>query len=89
LVEGNAAEIAFVVGEDRRRLGLATALFRALVTLMRRRGVARLVAQVQVDNGAMLGLFRQSGAALSSVAGTEFVEVNLPLAKEGAGATGR
>jgi GNAT superfamily N-acetyltransferase len=73
----NAAELAFVVSENRRRLGVAAALLRALAALMRQRGVNHLFAQVQQDNEAMLALFRRAGAALRSIPGTGDVQVSL------------
>jgi ribosomal protein S18 acetylase RimI-like enzyme len=75
----DTAEMAFVVHEERRRLGMAGALLRALASLMRHRGVTHLVAQVQQDNEAMLGLFHKAGAAVSAIGGTDGLKVSLSL----------
>ena len=73
------AEIAFVVHEERRRLGMAAALYDALSEIMRARGVTRFVAQVEQDNAAMLGLFLRHGGKPRSIPGTNALEVRIPL----------
>jgi RimJ/RimL family protein N-acetyltransferase len=77
---GHAAEVAFVVREDRRSLGIATTLLRALESVAHDRGLRRLTAQVQYDNPAMLAVFRRAGATLSDIPGTGSlaVEIRLP-----------
>jgi ribosomal protein S18 acetylase RimI-like enzyme len=79
LASGDAAEMAFVVREDKRRLGLATTLFHTLLSLMRSRGVCHFVAQVQLDNEAMLRLFRKAGAVFTSIPGTDSLDVRLEI----------
>jgi RimJ/RimL family protein N-acetyltransferase len=61
---GHAAEVAFVVREDRRRLHIATTLLEILRVIARERGLEKLHAQVQMDNEAMLAVFRAAGAEL-------------------------
>lgn len=79
LASGTEAEMAFVVSENRRRLGIATALFQVLAFLMLRRGVTRLYAQVERTNGAMLGLFRKADAEIHGIAGTADLSVRVAL----------
>ncbi|HEY0865144.1 MAG TPA: GNAT family N-acetyltransferase [Lacunisphaera sp.] len=61
---GDAAELAFVVREDRRGLGMGTALLRRLIQTARDRGLARLWAQTNNHNADMLGIFRRAGFTL-------------------------
>lgn len=61
---GEAAELAFVVREDRRGLGMGTALLRRLIQTARDRGLARLWAQTNSHNADMLGIFRRAGFTL-------------------------
>ena len=77
-----SAEVAFVVREDRRGLGLATVLFQALAAIARERGLAELLAQVQHDNPAMLAVFRRAGAEMHCDLGTGCIEVRLALEKK-------
>src|SRR5690606_9819207 len=62
LPDGRSAEVAFVVRETKRRLGMASTLLRALADIARERGLERLVAQVQKGNTGMLALFRAEAA---------------------------
>jgi len=55
--DGESAEMAFVVHEERRRLGMATVLLQALIAIARQHKLKRLVAQTQADNYAMLRIF--------------------------------
>lgn len=74
-----AAECAFLVRDDRRRLGLASRLLLHLRVIARRRGVRRLFAQVRRENRAMLEVFRRAGARLHFSAYGDLVEVDVPL----------
>jgi GNAT superfamily N-acetyltransferase len=58
---GDAAELAFVVREDLRGLGMGTTLLRQLIATARTRGLARLWAQTNNHNADMLGIFRRAG----------------------------
>lgn len=62
---GDSAEVAFVVREDRRGIGIATALLRELLLIARERGLTKLTAQVEPHNHAMLGIFRRAGATFA------------------------
>ncbi len=79
--DGQSAEVAFVVHEERRRLGLATLLLNTLAQIARVRGLRRLVASVQHDNPAMLTVFRRAGASFHSAEGTSGLDVTLALQK--------
>jgi acyl-CoA hydrolase/RimJ/RimL family protein N-acetyltransferase len=59
---GKSAEIAFVVGEQKRRSGMARCLLERMLEIARKRKVLTLWAQVDRDNAPMLKLFRQYGA---------------------------
>jgi RimJ/RimL family protein N-acetyltransferase len=77
--DGESAEMAFVVHEQRRRLGMATVLLQALIAIARQHKLKRLVAQTQSDNYAMLRIFLKNGAHLDALAGTDGLEVTLEL----------
>ena len=77
--DGESAEMAFVVHEERRRLGMATVLLQALIAIARQHKLKRLVAQTQADNYAMLRIFLKHGAHLQELAGTDGLEVTLEL----------
>lgn len=59
--DGRAAEVAFVVHESWRRLGIASLLVRELLATARERGLKRLWAQVVAENQPALTLLRQLG----------------------------
>jgi len=77
--DGASAECAFLVHDERRRLGLATRLLRHLCLLGRRRRLPRLFAQVRRENRPMLDVFRRAGARLHFDPGGEVVEIDIPL----------
>ncbi|HYC69761.1 MAG TPA: GNAT family N-acetyltransferase [Opitutaceae bacterium] len=74
-----AAECAFLVRDDRRRLRLASRLLLYLRVLARRRGVTRLFAQVRRDNRAMIEVFRGARARLHFSPYGDVVGVDIPL----------
>lgn len=76
-----SAECAFLVHDERRRLGLATILLRYLRLLGRRRGLPRLFAQVRRENRPMLDVFLRNGARLHFDVGGDVVSVDLLLAR--------
>ncbi|HEX2855327.1 MAG TPA: GNAT family N-acetyltransferase [Opitutaceae bacterium] len=75
----SSAELAFVVREDRRNLGIASTLIGALIAIAREREVPRLTAQIQSDNGPMLAIFRQAGATFASIPGSGATEAVISL----------
>jgi RimJ/RimL family protein N-acetyltransferase len=60
----SAAEIAFVVGDDYRRQGLASALLDLLAIVARHNGIRRFHARVMTDNVAMRSLLSKAGARM-------------------------
>ena len=77
---GKSAEAAFVVRENKRGLGICTALLRALLQVARTRGMSFLGAQVQADNAPMLGIFRRHGGRVKPIPGADAMEVFVPTA---------
>jgi GNAT superfamily N-acetyltransferase len=63
------AEVAFVVRESKRNLGMASSLLAELAATARQRGLSGLWAQVAYDNAAMLRVLRRAG--FREVPGTE------------------
>ena len=78
--DGKAAEMAFVVSEKKRRLGMARILLERMIEIGRERGLARLWAQVDRDNAAMLGLFRQYQAKEAPGDDMHTVDIAIDLA---------
>ncbi len=77
--DGRGAEIAFVVRETKRRLGMCRELLGAMVEAARTRGVKRLWALVLVTNTEMLGLLERVGARQALKPDGSQVEVSLDL----------
>lgn len=64
--KNNAAEMAFVVRETKRRLGMASLLLDTLTAIARQRGIAKLWAMVLPGNSAMLTVLKKKGFHLTS-----------------------
>lgn len=79
MADGETAEPAFVVREDRRSLGLATLLLDALIALARAQGLRCFHAQTHADNYPMLGIFIKRGGHVQAIRGTDGVDVSIPL----------
>lgn len=77
---GTSAEVAFVVGERKRRLGMARVLLRRLIDVARARGLLHFWARVDRDNEAMLALFRSLGGQELPGESLEELRVEIPLA---------
>jgi len=60
------AEVAFVVDDDYHGLGIATYLFKKLVTLARQRGIQALTADVLATNRAMMMVFERGGIPIEA-----------------------
>lgn len=71
------AEIAFLVADDERGLGLGSLLVEHLSAHSRDSGVRHLVAEVLRENHAMLGVFRDAGFAASRTNEGGLVRVDL------------
>ena len=78
--DGRSAEVAFVVRESKRNLGICTVLLSRLLHVARLRGMGHLHAQVQADNAPMLSIFRRHGGRLKPILGADAVEVSVPTA---------
>jgi len=78
--DGRTAEMAFVVRETKRGLGICTALIRSLLRIARQRGLRYLTAQVQADNAPMIGIFRRHGGRIRPIPGADALEVFVPTA---------
>jgi len=77
---GRSAEMAFVVRESKRGLGICTVLLRTLLRVARHRGMSYLYAQVQADNAPMLTIFRRHGGRMKPIPGADAMEVFVPTA---------
>lgn len=77
--DARSAEVAFVVHERRRGLGLGTVLLHALIAIARERHLGCLVAEVQHGNAPMLAMLRAVGAQLEWPAGASTLTGTLRL----------
>lgn len=76
------AEMAFVVSENKRRLGMARTLLERMIEVATQRGLAHLWAQVDRDNQPMLALFRHYKATESPGDDLHTVRIDIPLSPE-------
>lgn len=83
--DGKGAEMAFVVAENKRRLGMAQVLLDRMREIGGERGLQYLWAQVDRDNTGMLKLFRHYEIEESPGDDPHTVHVRLPLKEEGEG----
>ncbi len=63
---GKSAEVAFIVHEESRKMGIAGYLLGELATVAKKRGITEFWASVLSDNRAMAGLFLAVGAVESN-----------------------
>jgi len=63
---GKSAEVAFIVHEESRKMGIAGYLLGELATVAKKRGITEFWASVLSENRAMAGLFLAVGAVESS-----------------------
>jgi hypothetical protein len=75
---GTSAEVAFVVRETKRRLGMTSTLLLSLVGVARKRGLTSFWGRVRKDNLPMLALFKRFGGVLENAGGTD-VDVRIAL----------
>ena len=68
----NSVEVAFAVKDERQNLGIGTSLLAYLIDLGRGRGFDALLAEVLVENGAMIHVFKKFGFRVSSTDGGMF-----------------
>ena len=86
--DGRSAEVAFVVRENRRRLGFASRLLGTLIDVARRRGLTALWGRVRRDNQPMLALFQHFGGVPvpNGEAGDSEIDVRIELGPRAPGA---
>ena len=77
--DGRSAEMAFVVSENKRRLGMARTLLERLLEIARERDLDFLWAQVDRDNSPMLALFRAYGADESKGEDIHTIRIEISL----------
>jgi RimJ/RimL family protein N-acetyltransferase len=77
--DGRNAEVAFVVRESKRNLGMAGTLLRELIRTARERSLASLWAQLSANNGPMLAVFRKHGFSFVPLGQAEGIRATLPL----------
>ena len=65
VVSSDSAEVAFLVSDAARGLGLGSLLLEHIAAACRGRGVRRLLAQVLTENTPMMNVFRDAGFALT------------------------
>lgn len=73
------AEIAFVVREDHRGLGIASRLLTHLADIARRRGIVAFEADVLAGNKSMLAVFTRSGLSMRQHHDDGVVHITLSL----------
>lgn len=81
--DGKGAEMAFVVSESKRRLGMARRLLERMMEIATDRGLEFLWAQVDRDNAPMLTLFRHQGSSESPGEDAQTVRIEIPLPAAG------
>lgn len=68
---GDSAEVAFVVGEKKRRMGMSRFLLGELASVAQQRGIKTLWASVLKRNKAMASVFQKLGAVKESELGED------------------
>ena len=76
----DTAEVAFLVDEEMHGHGLGSLLLEHLAASCRDRGIRRFVAEVLVENRAMLGVFLDAGFEISHQADAGTIHVELGTA---------
>jgi ribosomal protein S18 acetylase RimI-like enzyme len=77
--DSKSAEMAFVVSESKRRLGMARTLLERLLEIARERDLDFLWAQVDRDNAPMLKLFRKYGAKEARGEDIHTIRMEIPV----------
>ena len=75
----DAAEAAFAVADELQGRGIGTRLLERLAALAADEGVERFVAEVQLDNPAMLGVFEGAGLEVTRELDAGEFEVCFPI----------
>jgi len=74
---GPSCEVAFVIKESKRGMGMAKALLSEMAKIALQRGIRKMFACVRRDNKAMLKVFEHAGFV--RLAGDELDELKLEL----------
>jgi acetyltransferase len=77
--DARSAEVAFVVRESKRRLGMCRELISTMIGTARQRGLDRLRALVLTTNTAMLRLLENAGGRQKALPDGSQIEVVLEL----------
>jgi len=64
--QNNKAEVAFVIRDGWQNQGLGSFMFRHLITIAKRNGIAGFTAEVLRDNRRMQAIFNHSGYKVKS-----------------------
>lgn len=78
----NSGEVAFVIKESLRGLGMASTLLREIITIAKKRKLESLVACVRRDNASMLKVFEKTGFIRQPSEDFDEVSLKLPLTEE-------
>jgi len=73
-------EIAFAVDNEHQNLGVGTILFKYLVTFEQHNGIAKLEADVLMDNRNMLEIFKHSGLTLDTLTNSAVTHIEFDIA---------
>ncbi len=79
-LDGERAEVAFVVGDEWQGKGIATIMLAHLAAAAEEHGISRLLAEVLPHNRRMIDVFRQSGFPVEQHDGLDSIEIELPTA---------
>jgi len=79
--DGKRAEVAFVVHESSRKLGMAGFLLGALAGIAKRRSIKTFWASVLPENNAMSGLFIAAGGKESKASDCDEKEYEISVSK--------
>jgi GNAT superfamily N-acetyltransferase len=88
LLDPMQAEVAFVVADAFQHHGLATMLLHCLAALARKAGIGYLLAEVLVENEAMLSVFRATGYPTESTIECGTVELKMAISPAAAAVCG-
>jgi len=83
LRDPRAAEVAFTVGDDVQGQGIGTRLLEQLAARGAEAGIEEFVAEVLLENSAMLGVFRDAGFAVARASEAGEVEIRFEIAPTG------
>ncbi len=79
-LDGERAEVAFMVGDEWQGKGIATIMLAHLAAAAEEHGIVRFAAEVLPHNRRMIDVFRQSGYPVEQRRGRDSIEIELPTA---------